>query len=178
MRHACALFLVITLGCGTASQPDPAPAAAPPAATTAAPGQPRPAAAPTVATLVNPNQEVNDRFAKQIAAAIAGRENEPAEQVFKNIQSMKGVPAGRLLAVMNRGYSRALGVSCLHCHVEGEFSSDDKRPKLAARDMMAMNRMINERLRSLQNLEGKPEETFVNCTTCHRGQTDPNAGLQ
>ena len=41
-----------------------------------------------------------------------------------------------------------------------------------------MTRTINERLRSLQNLEGKPEENFVNCTTCHRGQVDPNAGLQ
>ena len=23
----------------------------------------------------------------------------------------------------------------------------------------------------------KPEEKFVNCSTCHRGQVDPNAGI-
>jgi photosynthetic reaction center cytochrome c subunit len=90
---------------------------------------------------------------------------------------MKTVPAERFLRIMNMGYSRALGVSCLHCHVEQDFSSDDKRPKRAAREMMDMNRIVNEKLHSLQNLEGKPEEHFVNCSTCHRGHTDPNAGL-
>jgi hypothetical protein len=42
--------------------------------------------------------------------SIAGKENEPAEKVFKNIQLLKGVPAGRLLRVMELGYSRSLGV--------------------------------------------------------------------
>ena len=36
---------------------------------------------------------------------------------------------------MNYGYSRALGVSCMHCHVEQDFASDEKRPKRAAREM-------------------------------------------
>ncbi|HEX5134612.1 MAG TPA: photosynthetic reaction center cytochrome c subunit family protein, partial [Thermoanaerobaculia bacterium] len=79
--------------------------------------------------------------------------------------------------VMNMGYSRALGVSCYHCHLGWDYSSDEKRPKRAAREMMAMNKMLNEQLRSLQNLEGKPEEHFASCSTCHRGQTDPNTGL-
>ncbi|HEY6067042.1 MAG TPA: c-type cytochrome [Thermoanaerobaculia bacterium] len=178
MRLASILVLALTLGCGTAPQTQSTPAPAPAAAPVAA-GQPAPPAAAAAAhpALQNPNQEINDRFAKQIAAAIAGHENDPAEQVFKNIQSLKGMPAGRILRVMNMGYSRALGVSCLHCHVEQDFSSDDKRPKRAAREMMAMNKMINEKLRTLQNLEGKVEEKFVSCTTCHRGQVDPNAGL-
>ncbi|HVE66789.1 MAG TPA: c-type cytochrome [Thermoanaerobaculia bacterium] len=173
MRRTGVLILVITLGCGTAPSPQPAPAAAPSVAATPAPappGQPAP--------IVNPHQEANDRIMNAVLARIAGRENEPAEQVFKNIQSMKGMPAGRLVRVMNMGYSRALGVACAHCHFAQDYSSDEKRPKLAAREMMAMTRTINERLRSLQNLEGKPEENFVNCTTCHRGQVDPNAGLQ
>jgi len=80
----------------------------------------------------NPNQEINNRFVQQLSAKIAGRENEPAEQVFKIIQWLKGIPAGRLLRIMNMGYSRALGVSCTHCHVEEDFASDDKRPKRAA----------------------------------------------
>jgi hypothetical protein len=180
MRSACILVLLVTLGCGTTPQPQDTSAAPPPAqpmATPAAapvpPGSPAPPAPPAA----NPNQEGNDQIARAVLERIAGHENEPAEQVFKNIQSLKGMPAGRLVRVMNMGYSRALGVGCLHCHYGPDYSSDEKRQKRAAREMMAMNKMINERLRSLQNLEGKSEEKFVNCTTCHRGQVDPNAGL-
>jgi len=127
--------------------------------------------------LQNPNQENNDQIARAVLEKIAGHENEPAEQVFKNIQSLKGMPAGRLVRVMNMGYSRALGVGCLHCHFGQDYSSDEQRPKRAAREMMAMNKMINEELRTLKNLEGKPEDKFVSCSTCHRGHVDPNAGL-
>jgi Photosynthetic reaction centre cytochrome C subunit len=169
MRLASVLLLFATLACETAPRTQPAAAAAH--------MQPTPAAAAQRAALANPNQELNDRLAKQIADRIAGHEKEPAEKVFMNVQVMKTVPAERLLRIMNGGYSRALGVACTHCHVEQDFSSDDKRPKRAAREMMDMNRMINERLRSLQNLEGKAEEHFVSCSTCHRGHTDPNEGL-
>jgi hypothetical protein len=170
MRLASVLFFGLTVGCGTAPQVQSTPVAAPPATT--------PVAAPQPGGLApNPNQEANDQIAKAVDERIAGHENEPAEQVFKNIQSLKGMPAVRLVRVMNMGYSRALCVSCLHCHFGQDYSSDEKRQKRTAREMMAMNKMINERLRTLQNLEGKPEEKFVNCTTCHRGQVDHNAGL-
>jgi hypothetical protein len=122
---------------------------------------------------VSPAQETNDRFVKQFLERIAGRENEPAERVFKNIQWLKGVPAGRFLRIMNGGYSRALGVSCNHCHVEQDFASDDKRPKRAAREMAVMHRMINEQLKKMQNLETKSEERAINCATCHRGAINP-----
>ncbi len=179
MRFLCALVFVLTAGCGTAQQPQSPPTAAAPATAPTATAAPTPPpASPAPATLLpNPNQESNDAIARAVAEKIAGRENEPAEQVFKNIQSLKGMPAGRFVRVMNMGYSRALGVSCYHCHLGWDYSSDEKRPKRAAREMMDMNRMINEKLRSLQNLEGKPEEHFASCSTCHRGHTDPNKGL-
>lgn len=164
MRYACVLVLLLTTACGTA----PSPASTEPA-------RPAPTPAPTASSPANPNQEVNDRFVDEYRKRIAGREKEPAEQVFTNIQSMKGVPAGRLLAIMNVGYAPALGVACTHCHVAADFASDDQRPKRAAREMIAMNRMINEHLKNLKHLEGKPEERFVNCTTCHRGRIDPTA---
>ena len=181
MRRIGVLILVITLGCGTATAPQTAPATAPsvtPRRHLARPAnRPRPPPrGPPSARIVNPQPGGERPDHEAVLARIAGRENEPAEQVFKNIQSMKGMPAGRLVRVMNMGYSRALGVACMHCHFGQDYSSDEKRPKRAAREMMAMTKMINERLRSLQNLEGKPEEKFVNCTTCHRGQVDPNAG--
>src|SRR5215468_4303565 len=137
------------------------------------------AAAPqaTPMPLVNSSQEINDRLVKQLSEKIAGREREPAEKVFKNIQIpwLKIVPAARFLTIMNLGYSRALGVACTHCHVEQDFASDDKRPKRAAREMAAMHRMINEQLKKMQNLEPKPNRA-INCSTCHRGAIDPMAG--
>jgi hypothetical protein len=120
-------------------------------------------------------QETNDRFVQQLSARIAGRENEPAELVFKNIRLewFKPVPATQLLDIMNGGYARALGVRCTHCHVEDDFASDDKRPKRAAREMASMHWDINQRLAKMENLEGAPQDRFINCATCHRGATDP-----
>ena len=138
---------------------------------------PKPQPSATPLAHLNPNQEINNRFVKELSEKIAGRENEPAEKVFKNIQIewFKNVPAGRFLRIMNAGYSRALGVACTHCHVEQNFSSDDKRPKRAAREMAVMHKMINDQLVKMQNLEIKPEERFINCSTCHRGTINPIA---
>src|SRR4051812_32589858 len=38
-----------------------------------------------------------DSAAAMVLRSIAGRENQPAESVFKNIKILKGVPAGRLV---------------------------------------------------------------------------------
>ena len=112
----------------------------------------------------------------ELRKKIAGREQEPAETVFKNIQFLKGVPAGRLLAVMKLGYSRSLGVNCTHCHVIDEWEKDEKPTKLTARDMAQMVRTINnDLLKNIKNL--KSESPVINCTTCHRGQTKPALDL-
>ncbi len=112
----------------------------------------------------------------ELRKKIAGRENEPAEKVFKNIQFLKGVPAARLLAVMKIGYSRSLGVTCTHCHVVDEWEKDDKPTKQTARDMAQMARTINnDLLKNIKNL--KSESPVINCTTCHRGQTRPALDL-
>jgi hypothetical protein len=118
-------------------------------------------------------QQTNDAFVQKITKQIAGHEQEPAERVFKNIHIMNTTPAGRFLLIMNLGYARGLGVSCTHCHMEQDFSLDDKRPKRAAREMAAMHRLINEQLAKMQNLEPKPQGHFINCSTCHRGAVDP-----
>jgi hypothetical protein len=136
---------------------------------------PKPQPSVTPSRPVNPNQEINNRFVKQFSERVAGRENEPAGRVFKNIQLdwFKSVPAGRFLGIMNGGYARALGVSCTHCHVEQDFASDDQRPKRAAREMASMHRMINERLDKMQNLTQRPQDRPINCVTCHRGAISP-----
>ncbi|HEX6178631.1 MAG TPA: c-type cytochrome [Thermoanaerobaculia bacterium] len=123
-------------------------------------------------------QQQNDKFEEEIRKRIAGRENEPAETVFKNIQWLKGIPAARLLRIMNMGYSRALGVTCVHCHTETDFASDDKRPKRAAREMAVMHRAINEQLKEMKNLEAEGNARSINCNTCHRGQVSPIASTR
>lgn len=107
---------------------------------------------------------------------IAGKENQPAEQVFKNIQMFKGVPAARLLRIMELGYSRSLGVNCAHCHVVDQWDKDDKPTKPIAREMAKMAQTINnDLLKNIKNLKGP--NPIVNCTTCHRGQTKPALNL-
>jgi cytochrome c peroxidase len=107
---------------------------------------------------------------------IAADKDKPAEQVFKNVQFHKGVPAGRLLAIMELGYSRSLGVTCTHCHTPGAWEKEDLPAKQIAREMAAMSKAINEQF--LKNIKGlKGPNPVVNCTTCHRGQTKPALNL-
>jgi len=156
------LALVLIGWSGGASRPQSQ--QAPPTADAPAPKEPS-------------TQEINDAFVRQISKQIVGHEQEPSGQVFKNIQVdfLKRVPAARLLLIMNEGYSRALGVTCKHCHREDDFSRDDKRPKRCARDMALMHFYINQRLAKMQNLAPNPNGHFINCSTCHRGAIDPMA---
>jgi len=119
-------------------------------------------------------QEANDRLAAKVLKSIAGHENEPAEKVFMDIriERLKNVPAAQFINIMNYGYSHALGVTCRHCHVETDFSSDDKRPKRAAREMAAMHAAINKTLHDMKEIDDPPDERYINCSTCHRGSVD------
>ncbi|HVF92364.1 MAG TPA: c-type cytochrome [Blastocatellia bacterium] len=113
---------------------------------------------------------------EELRKKIEDRKDKPAEEVFKNIQQLKGMPAGRLLRVMELGYSKSLGVNCTHCHVVDQWEKEDKPQKQIARDMADMVRAINgEQLKKIKNLKG-PNPT-VNCTTCHRGQIKPALNL-
>jgi hypothetical protein len=109
---------------------------------------------------------------------IKGKEKEPASAVFKNIQlaAMKNRPAAQLLAVMEFGFARSLGVTCTHCHVTDKWEAEDKAQKQVARDMSLMAAQINtELLKGIKNL--KSESPTINCTTCHRGEVKPALNL-
>jgi hypothetical protein len=107
-----------------------------------------------------------------VLRSIAGRENLPAESVFKNIKIMKGIPAGRLVNIMNAGFGRSLGVSCGFCHVPGKWDLDDKKEKDTARLMFSMVQTINrDYMAKVPNDSGPPP--VVNCFTCHRGMAQP-----
>jgi len=120
-------------------------------------------------------QAYNNRMVQQVLARVGDRQNLPASQVFENISAMPNTPVRVFLTIMNEGYARALGVRCTHCHVEGNFASDDKRPKRAARQMAAMHRMINQQLQAMSELALPPQSRFINCSTCHRGMINPLA---
>ncbi len=87
-----------------------------------------------------------------------------AEEQFKNIQALKGIPADQLIPAM-QFIAASLGVECEHCHVEHAFEKDDKKPKVTARKMINMMMAINK-----DNFEGHRE---VTCYSCHRGSADP-----
>ena len=113
----------------------------------------------------------------RIMEQIKGKENLPAEQVYQNIKMLTGMPAGRVLAIMNRGYSNSLVVSCSHCHITDDFSKEDKPTKQIARDMVAMMGIINDTL--LKNIKNiKSANPGVSCGTCHNMRPRPGFGPQ
>jgi outer membrane lipoprotein-sorting protein len=89
-----------------------------------------------------------------------------AEEQFKNIQALKGIPADQVVPSM-QFVAASLGVECEYCHVHGAMEKDDKKPKVTARKMIAMMMAINK-----DNFEGRRE---VTCFSCHRGTKDPVA---
>jgi photosynthetic reaction center cytochrome c subunit len=90
-----------------------------------------------------------------------------AEEVFKNIQTLKGVPANQIFPAM-QFISASLGVQCEYCHVERQFDKDDKEHKKVARKMMEMMFAINK-----DNFNG---QQAVTCNSCHHGAAEP-AGI-
>jgi hypothetical protein len=92
----------------------------------------------------------------------ASSKEERAEQKYKNIQILRGVPADRLPKIM-AAFKGSLGVDCTYCHINNEFDKDDKPAKQVARKMIELVRDNNEKLGA-----GR-----VSCNTCHRGQPRP-----
>jgi photosynthetic reaction center cytochrome c subunit len=98
------------------------------------------------------------------AAKDKTEEAQTAEQKFKNIQVLKGIPADQLIPSM-QFISASLGVECEYCHVQRAMDKDDKKPKLTARKMITMMMQINA--------DSFKSEREVTCYTCHRGSVHP-----
>ena len=103
-------------------------------------------------------------------AAQSGAQNRPpmAEQVFKNVQVLKGIPVDDFMDTMGI-MSAALGFDCVECHVNAGTDTVnwqfDTAKKRTARRMTLMVAAINK-----ANFGGRQ---VVTCWTCHRGRDIP-----
>ena len=108
-------------------------------------------------------------------AAQAGGQAGPAQgpqmsdEVFENIQVLKGIPVDEFLGTMGL-YSNALTFCCSTCHIGAGFVNTDwaadSPRKQRARVMQVMVNTINR-----QNFGGRQ---VVTCWTCHRGTESPS----
>src|ERR1700682_109890 len=92
-----------------------------------------------------------------------------AEEAFKNIQVLKGIPVSEFMETMGF-FSASLGVNCTYCHVQeagGNWAkyADDNAHKQMARRMVLMMQSMNK-----ANFGGRRALT---CYSCHRGDERP-----
>ncbi|MBW3564033.1 MAG: photosynthetic reaction center cytochrome c subunit [Acidobacteria bacterium] len=169
-----AALVLLVSSCRTPSDPpapDPGPTPASGEASARADQMeitPVPPPEPNPQTAPSPPPAPPNPIIARLREEIAGKEHLPAEQVFENIQIMEGIPAGRLLSIMERGFAPALGVRCSFCHEPGNWSSDEKEQKRTAREMWKMAADINTRIEGITG-----EKAMVNCSTCHQGNSSP-----
>jgi hypothetical protein len=106
-----------------------------------------------------------------VAVSARGQEKPlMAEDVFKNIQVLKGIPVKEFMNTMGF-FSAATNLNCIDCHspqsesLEG-YAIDTPR-KQTARRMVLMVNQINQ-----TNFGGRK---MVTCYTCHRASDRPEA---
>jgi hypothetical protein len=93
-----------------------------------------------------------------------------AEDVFKNVQVLRGIPVDAFMGTMGF-FSASTGLNCTDCHVEesgGDWAryADDNDLKRTTRRMYLMMTALNR-----ANFGGRQ---VVTCNTCHRGTSRPN----
>jgi hypothetical protein len=92
-----------------------------------------------------------------------------AENYFKNVQVLKGMPVDEFMDAMGM-FSASLGYDCVSCHSSELYNNRDAfaiaTPMIQrARQMIVMMNAINK-----QYFGGQPR---MSCFTCHRGQDRP-----
>jgi hypothetical protein len=92
-----------------------------------------------------------------------------AENYFKNVQVLKGMPVDEFMDAMGM-FSASLGYDCVSCHSPELYNNRDAfaiaTPMVQrARQMIVMMNAINK-----QYFGGQPR---MSCFTCHRGQDRP-----
>ncbi len=121
--------------------------------------------------------KLREATVQQVLASIAGHENEPAGEVFKNVQLLKDMPAGEFVKNMDQMFGRALSQNCTSCHVADQWEDDSRNGKKTARLMIEMMDHINaDHLSKLPPNRGG-QTPKITCVTCHRGNGNPGSAL-
>jgi len=95
---------------------------------------------------------------------------EVSEDGFKNLKVLpKDISKDSLMSLM-KGYNKALGVKCNHCHEMLDKSSDKKHEKEIARHMIKLTNDLNAK--EFAPI-GDQYKNAIECATCHRGSTKP-----
>jgi len=103
------------------------------------------------------------------ATAQTGRTFPPPE----NVKILTGLDGAAIRAEMRR-MAAAVGVDCDHCHVQGNYASDEKRPKRMALWMIELTRDLNgKQFAKYEVKEGESVLGRVTCYTCHQGSLEP-----
>jgi len=104
-------------------------------------------------------------------STMAGADQKPqmSEEVFKNIQVLRGIPVNEFMGTMGF-FAASLGMNCTDCHVDESAGSwdryaDDTPLKQTARRMVLMENLINR--------SDFGAIRMVTCYTCHRGVQHP-----
>jgi len=105
-----------------------------------------------------------------VAAAQGQQKPMLAEQAFKNVRVLKGIPVDQFMATMGF-FSASLGETCTDCHSaesggSWEKYADDNPRKNTARAMIGMMNAINK-----SYFGGRRE---ITCYSCHRGVERPD----
>ena len=91
-----------------------------------------------------------------------------AEELFKNVQVLKGIPVNEFLGIMGF-FAASLGKSCVDCHNSDSgwenYVADTNPNKRTARAMIRMAAEINK-----SYFAGRQ---VVTCYSCHRGGPHP-----
>ena len=106
--------------------------------------------------------------APQAAAQQAPTTGKMSDEVFKNVQALKGITVDDFLGTMGV-MSAAIGYDCSECHIGAgtdtvNWAADNPK-KNTARRMTFMVEKINK-----DSFGGRP---MVSCWTCHRGRDHP-----
>jgi ubiquinol-cytochrome c reductase cytochrome b subunit len=117
-----------------------------------------------------PSSQTDQAIARGEARA-AGQQRGPVmvEDVFKNVQALKGITVDEFMGTMGI-MSASLGLCCNDCHPGAGtdkvvWESDENPRKVTARQMVMMVQAINR-----DNFSGRQE---VTCWTCHRLRVTP-----
>ena len=126
-----------------------------------------------------PNWERQDSVRKalmaEVLATVAGRENEPAGTVFKNVKFSKNMPVKDFLVMMDEQYGRSVGATCTGGHantnvggvLKVDYADDSPKKKQISRLMEQMTQTINKELSKNKGLD----QPYIRstCVMCHRG---------